>query len=79
MAAATVTVTLRGVGTLARRVKPPIRREVPAGTTVRELALLDGVEEDAVMLVFVNKERSTLDRALEEGDEVVLYPIVAGG
>ncbi len=79
MADDTISIALRAVGTLTRFVKPPIHREVPPGTTVRELAHSNGVEDGMVMLVFVNKEKTTFDRVLEEGDEVVLYPIVAGG
>ncbi|MDP7078264.1 MAG: MoaD/ThiS family protein [Candidatus Undinarchaeales archaeon] len=79
MADGMISIALRAVGTLTRLVKPPMHREVPLGTTVRELAHLNGVEDGMVMLVFVNKAKTTFDRVLEDGDEVVLYPIVAGG
>ncbi len=79
MADDTISIALRAVGTLTRFVKPPMHRDVPAGTTVRELANSNGVEDGMVMLVFVNKEKTSFDRVLKDGDEVVLYPIVAGG
>ncbi len=56
--------------------------EVDNGLTVRDLVeiLLGGLEYRGVSpLVFVNKEKSDLNRILKDGDEVILAPPFSGG
>jgi molybdopterin converting factor small subunit len=53
--------------------------EVPAGTTVGEVCARLGIPQEAVHAAFVGKQRVARDYTLEEGDELVLFPPMAGG
>lgn len=52
---------------------------LPPGTTVGRLLDLSGIPRDQVKTCFVNGIHAELGRALEAGDEVAVFPPVAGG
>ncbi len=59
--------------------------EVPAGTTVSQLlnVLRAGDEAAAAAIiravVLVNQRQVELEAALQDGDEVAIYPVLGGG
>ena len=57
----------------------PIRLELQEGACVADLAVPLGVPRESVVLVVVNGEVSRPDRVLHEGDQVQIFPPVAGG
>lgn len=48
-------------------------------TKVRDLLNDLGIKEEEVALIIVNGIHSNVDRKLEEGDVLALFPPVAGG
>ncbi|MDW7669138.1 MAG: MoaD/ThiS family protein [Bacillota bacterium] len=48
-------------------------------TKVRDLLNELGIKEEEVALIIVNGIHSNVDRKLEEGDTLALFPPVAGG
>jgi len=48
-------------------------------TKVRDLLNKLGIKEEEVALIIVNGMHSDVDRKLEEGDVLALFPPVAGG
>ncbi|WP_272701263.1 MoaD/ThiS family protein [Desulfovibrio sp. Fe33] len=52
---------------------------VEPGETVRSLVNRLGIPEKDVTLIFVNALRSDLDREIQDGDRVGLFPPVGGG
>ena len=48
-------------------------------TKVRDLLNKLGIKEEEVALIIVNGMHSDVDRKLEEGDTLALFPPVAGG
>lgn len=61
------------------RARNPIELELSDGTTVGELLNHLGLPQDAVKVVFVNGKHAELDQALADGDQVGIFPPVAGG
>lgn len=53
--------------------------DVPVGTTVEHLAAQLGIAPGEVWLVFVNTVRAHLVQELQDGDQVDIFPPVAGG
>lgn len=49
------------------------------GTTVKEMILRLGIEEELIALIIVNKRQSDLDQVLQSGDLVELFSPLAGG
>ena len=64
-----------------RSLAPPTADEHPitAGTTVASLIRDLGIAPDQIKLAFVNGRRADLDRTLNHGDRVGLFPPVGGG
>ena len=52
---------------------------VEKDTKVRDLLNELGIKEEEVALIIVNGIHSNVDRKLEEGDTLALFPPVAGG
>jgi len=53
--------------------------ELPEGATVDTLVRRLGIPDDMAQVIIVNNENSDFDRALQEGDMVILIPPLAGG
>jgi molybdopterin synthase sulfur carrier subunit len=53
--------------------------DVSAGTSVEEMIRELGVPPEDPKVVLVNGMHAALDRLLEEGDRVSIFPPVAGG
>jgi molybdopterin converting factor small subunit len=53
--------------------------DLPEGATVDTLVRRLGIPDDMAQVIIVNNENSDFDRALQEGDRVVLIPPLAGG
>jgi len=53
-------------------------RNLPEGTTVRELLDREGIPEKDVKLIFVNGKKTSLDTPLRNGDRVGLAPATGG-
>ena len=53
--------------------------ELSEGTTIRQVLEQLGVPEPQVAFVFVNSKRQKLDEPLSDGDELGIFPPIAGG
>lgn len=81
---ATATIAVRLYGGLAAaagwdRSPAQVSLEVPAGTTVGEVCARLRIPHEGVHSAFVGKRRVAPDYQLEDGDELVLFPPMAGG
>lgn len=79
-----VRVTLRTYATLCRHIPgasagAPMPIELPGGATLKELIEGVAIPADEVKVAFVNGRTEEIDRVLQEGDEVGLFPPVGGG
>lgn len=77
-------VTVRVYATLRRYLPEgsahnPIELELPDGATVGELLKRLGLPQDAVKVVFVNGRHAEFEHPLADGDQVGVFPPVAGG
>ena len=52
---------------------------IPEGSTAKDLAQKLNLPDDETELVFINNHKETFERKLENGDEVVIFPLIAGG
>jgi sulfur carrier protein ThiS len=52
---------------------------LPGGGTVRDVVLRLGIAPEDVAVIFINGLHAPLDRALEDGDRLGLFPAVGGG
>jgi molybdopterin converting factor small subunit len=52
---------------------------VPNGTTIQELASKISIPEDSLQIILVNGHNASLDQRLSEGDELSIFPFMAGG
>jgi len=57
----------------------PFEMEVPDGTTVADLVDRLKLPHKEVKLFFVNGRARSLDWLLEAGDDVGIFPLIAGG
>jgi len=57
----------------------PFKVKVPEGSTVDDLLEKLGVEKGKVKQVFIRHKARSLDYYLEEGEQVAIFPPVAGG
>ena len=53
--------------------------ELAQGTTIRQVLEQLAVPEPEVAFVFVNSRRQKLDEPLADGDELGIFPPIAGG
>jgi len=53
--------------------------DVPHGTTVRALAASLNLPEHLLQILLVNGNNASLDQELYEGDELSIFPYMAGG
>ena len=53
--------------------------ELAEGATIRQVLQQLGVPEPEVAFVFVNSKRHKLDEPLSDGDELGIFPPMAGG
>ena len=53
--------------------------ELPEGTTIRQVLEQLGIPEPQVAFAFVNSKRQKLDEPLSDGDELGIFPPIAGG
>lgn len=78
----TVQVTLRSILAKYRpdpKDRRPFLRQMPAGSTVRDLLKALGVPEEIAKLVFVDHVRRDADAPLHDGAAVDVFPPIAGG
>ncbi len=57
----------------------PYPAELPPGTTVGGVLTRFGIPADKPKILLVNGRHADLDRALADGDELAVFPPVAGG
>lgn len=57
----------------------PYPAEFPGGTTVGGVLAHFGVPADKPKILLVNGRHAELDRSLTDGDELAVFPPVAGG
>lgn len=55
------------------------RREYPPGTTVADVAAELEIEAGLIGMIFIHGRAAELDRVLEEGDVLALFPLLGGG
>ena len=53
--------------------------ELPDGAAIRQVLQQLSVPEPEVAFVFVNSKHQTLDKPLSHGDELGIFPPIAGG
>lgn len=53
--------------------------EYPPGTTVADVALQKGIPVAELGIMMINSRHVKLDRELEEGDVLALFPLLGGG
>ena len=53
--------------------------ELSDGATVRQVLEQLGVPEPQVAFAFINSKRQKLDESLSDGDELGIFPPIAGG
>jgi molybdopterin converting factor small subunit len=53
--------------------------EIPARTTIEEVIRALGIPESIRLLRIVNGEHRPADELLKDGDELALFPPIAGG
>ena len=58
---------------------PSIDVEVEPGQTIEEVLRQLGVPPDQTRILFVNNRAATLDRRLEGGEQVGVFPAIGGG
>jgi len=79
-----ITVQVRLYATL-RRYRPEVRlgeslpMELPEGSTVGQLIARLGIPARVVKSIFVNRRPQNPEHVLQNGDEVAIFPPVAGG
>jgi sulfur-carrier protein len=54
-------------------------REVPEGTTISDILKSLGIEEVEIGTLFVKGRHAEIDRVLNEGEAVAIFPLVGGG
>ncbi len=54
-------------------------RECPAGTTAATIARTLAIRDAEIGMVLVNNCQSELERELQPGDTLSLFPVVGGG
>lgn len=54
-------------------------REYPEGTTVGDVTRELELTEDELGIILLNCRHSVLDRVLNDGDTLSLFPLVGGG
>lgn len=79
-----ITVQVRLYATL-RRYRPEVKlgeslpMELPEGSTVGQLIARLDIPAKVVKSIFVNRRPQDLEHVLQNGDEVAIFPPVAGG
>lgn len=68
-----------GLRTFAPEGKAPFELELPQGATLGALIARLGIPEEKPRILLVNGRHADPGRELAEGDEVALFPPVAGG
>ena len=66
---------------ILRKYASPAKQDLDLveGTTIRQVLQQLGVPEPEVAFVFVNSKRQKLDEPLSHGDELGIFPPIAGG
>ncbi|KIH75363.1 Molybdopterin converting factor, small subunit [Geoalkalibacter ferrihydriticus] len=54
-------------------------KELPEGTTIRQVVAQLEIAEEALGMVMVNGRHAPLESQLHEGDTLALFPLVGGG
>lgn len=54
-------------------------RELPEGTTCGKVVADVGLTEDELGIVLVNGRHASVERVLQDGDALSLFPLVGGG
>ena len=57
----------------------PVEMEIPAGSTLQSLVILLKLPPEEVKITFVNGIICELDKQLQDGDEVGIFPPIGGG
>lgn len=74
-----ITIKIRVIGTLIRFSKNQGCVKIKRGLNIRSLLSEIGIPEKNVMLIIVNGEQVDKNYILSDDDEVILYPVIAGG
>jgi molybdopterin converting factor small subunit len=54
-------------------------KELPAGTSIRQVVAQLEIAEEALGMVMLNGRHAPLDTELHNGDTLSLFPLVGGG
>ena len=55
------------------------RRDYPSGTTIGDVATGLEIEHGLIGMIFVHGRDAELDRELQDGDVLALFPLLGGG
>ncbi len=55
------------------------QQQFPAGTTVRDIILSQGIDPEEVGVTMINSRQCTLDRIPVQGDQLAIFPVIGGG
>lgn len=55
------------------------RRQYPSGTTIADVATDLEIEHGLIGMIFIHGRAAELDRVLDEGDVLALFPLLGGG
>jgi molybdopterin synthase sulfur carrier subunit len=58
---------------------PSIDVEIEAGQSVQQVLGQLGVPPERTRIIFVNSRAATLAQALQDGDEIGVFPAIGGG
>lgn len=53
--------------------------EIPCGSTIRDLVRRLKIPENHVGLLLVNNQKSSINYQICNGDQIIIFPVVAGG
>ncbi|WP_028585542.1 MoaD/ThiS family protein [Desulfogranum mediterraneum] len=54
-------------------------QDLPAGTTVGDIISSLGIDPEEVGVTMINSRHCALDQAVQENDQVAIFPVIGGG
>lgn len=72
-------ITVKSYATLAKYQPGDGTLEMPEGSTVASVLETLSIDPEEVKITFVNSAHAPLDKELQDGDRIGLFPAVGGG
>ncbi len=74
-----MTVTVKLFATFRQGRQPVQTCQLPQGSSIDAVVEAVGVRRAEIGVIMVNGRHAELDRGLEDGDVVAIFPVVGGG